>query len=250
MSNFPNVIRGIEGEQFNTTSDQRYALGTLMVMDDGREFRYAKTGAVALVAGKLCQASAPIAGHQGLALPAAVSVGARTLVVTNGATAITTDQYKDGYLNIEDDSGEGRLYKIKSNTADAGNGPVTITLAEGASIKKALTTLTTVGLLKNRLDAVIAAPTALTGALAGVAVSDAAIGAYCWLQTKGYASVLTEGTLVIGQSAVPSVTTSGCVTALALTEGAPNTGAGQHVVGEVVKVSVTTENSVIDLNLR
>lgn len=244
-----NVVPGVEGEQFKFTADQRFALGARMVMADGREFRYAKMGAAAGAPGNLYQSEVPGANFDELVVPAAVAVGSKTVTVTNGATAITKDMFAEGYLNVEDDAGEGRLYKIKSNTADAASGPVTITLAVGASIQVALTTASTVGLTKNPLMSVIIHPSPPTAALAGVAVAAVTAAYFCWLQTRGPVSVLGTGTLVIGKSCVASVTVDGSVDPPALTEAAPNTGLDQQFVGTVMEAAATTEYSLVNLKI-
>jgi hypothetical protein len=249
MSNFPNTVALPEGEQFHFTAAPRFALGTLGILPDGREFRYAKMGATLGAPGKLYQSEVPGANFDELVVPSAVAVGSRTVTVTNGATAITTDMFAGGYLNVEDDTGEGRLYKIKSNTADAGNGAVTITLAEGCSIQVALTTNTTVGLTKSPFADVIIHPSPPTAALAGVCVAAVTAANYCWLQVKGPSSLLGTGTLVIGKNCVPSVTVDGSVDPPALTEGGPNTGFDQPMVGRVMEVAATTEYSLVYLLL-
>jgi len=80
--------------------------------------------------------------------------------------------------------------------------------------------------------------------LTGVTALAVPIDNFCWLQTKGIAAVLTEGTLVIGKACVPSIsTTDGAV--------APETvtGTDEIRVGKVVNVEATTEFSLIDLGL-
>lgn len=247
---FPNFLCGPEGEQFNSYADERVPLGTALVCQDGRLYRFGKVGAgAAAVVGNLYQSPVPGANYDELALPAAVAVGSRTVVVTNGATAITEDQFKGGFLNVEDDAGEGRAYLIESNTADAGAGPVTVTLAAGHGIKVALTTVTTVGLTASPYSGLIIHPSPPTACLIGVAASAIAAGEYGWFQRKGPASVLGTGTLVIGKNCVASVTVPGSVDPPALTEGVPNAGFDQPMVGRVMEVAATTEYSLVFLDL-
>lgn len=238
------------GEEFNTYSTRRYPLGTLLVTHDGRQFRFTKNGAVAAVPGSLYQSPVPGANFDQLVLPAAVPIGTRTFNITNGATTITKDQFAGGYLNVEDDTGEGRAYLIESNDAEAaGSADFAITLAGGHGVKLALTTATTVGLTAHPLDAVIIHPSPATARLVGVAVSAIPASNFGWLQVRGPASVLTQGTLVINERCVDSASADGAVTPVVLTEGTPNADAGQYSVGTVMEVAATTEHSLIYLDI-
>jgi phage baseplate assembly protein gpV len=107
------VIEGSEGDQFAVHSTQSLNLGQEMRFIDGRRFRYARAGAVAVVPGKLYQAPIPVAAHV-LQTAAAAAVGARTVALTLGATATTADQYRDGYLvvDLSTNTGFGYMYQI------------------------------------------------------------------------------------------------------------------------------------------
>lgn len=241
------ILNGPEGEQFNTYTTKRWPLGTKMVLQDGRAFRFALNGAVALSAGRLVQSPVPGANFDELAIPAAVPIGTRAFNITNGATTITADQFADGYLNVEDDTGEGHLYSIAGNDAEAvGSANFEVRLKRGIIV--ALTTATTVGLTRNPFAAVIVHPSPNTARVLGVTPVAVAAGAYFWLQTSGPCSVLTEGTLVIGLSCQPSSTADGAVTPFTLTEGTPNTEI-TPVVGHVMEVAATTEHSLVHLLL-
>lgn len=237
------------GEQYNTYEDQRYPLGQILQLADGRTYRFARVGSVAAVAGSLYQSEVPGANFDELVVPAAVAVNATTITVTNGATAATENMFAGGYLNVEDDAGEGRAYRIKGNEAADGTDPLVIYLDPEQGIQEALSTASTVGLAKSRFAGVIIHPSPPTAALVGVAAADIPATNYGWFQVRGEASVLTSGTVVIGNVAVASTATDGAVGPFALTEGTPNTGAGQLVVGQVMEVAATTEHSLVLLTL-
>jgi len=165
---FPVIIHGTEGEQYSTYTSKRWPLGTKMVLQDGREYRFGKAAATNIAAGKLCAATANGANFDELAVPAAVAVGQRTVTITNGATAIATDDFEDGYLNVEDDAGEGYLYKIKSHGIAGGSASVDIELASPGGLVVAWTTSTTVGLMTNPYKAAIIHPSPNVTALIGV----------------------------------------------------------------------------------
>lgn len=244
------IILSTEGEQFASYSDQRFPFGTLLQLQDGRKYRFAEIGGTNIAAGRLCQSEVPGANFDELAIPGAVAVGARSFDVTNGATTIARDDFAGGTLNVEDDAGEGHVYLIEGNDAEAaGSADFEIRLAPGNGLVVAFTTATTVGLTKSPYKDIIIHPSPATAELVGVTPRALDANQFGWLQVAGRASVLTEGTVVINEVVVDSATSDGSVAALALTEGTPNTGAGQHAVGVVVEVAATTEHSLVKLRM-
>ena len=67
---------------------------------------------------------------------------------------------------------------------------------------------------------------------------------YGWIQTSGPCSVLTSGTVVLGQAAVRSDTTAGAIEADDTGSVAQNTQ-----IGQVIVVNGDGDNSVINLNI-
>lgn len=246
------MLFGPNGLQHEQSSNAQYPLGTRMRLQDGREFVYVLNGAVALTPGKLIQSPVPGANYDELAVPAAVAVGARAFNITTGATAVTKDQFKDGYVIIEDDAGEGHLYGISGNDAIGTTANGEIRLKAGEGIQVALTTSTTVGLLLNPYSGVIIHPSPPTALVVGVTPTDIAASVYGWLQTKGPAAVLIDGTVIIGQQVVPSDAVDGAVEPAdsAITDGTPPTGHGELMnVGRVIEVAADTEHGAIMLSL-
>ena len=217
-------------------------------------YRYAKCGGSAVTKGKLCQQAASGSDHiKDLAVAAAAAVGATTITITNGATtAITADMFKDGWVYVNDVDGEGQACRIKSNTAADTDASCTLTLYSDYALTTALTTDSQVGLRKNRYDSFVVNPTTPTGVPIGVTPRDFTASYYGWLQVSGPAAVLTHGTVVVGKTVVPSISNTpvaGAVESPVLTEGTPNTGANQPVVGWVMSVAASTEYSLIDLKI-
>ena len=113
-------------------------------MDDGRVFRYARNYNADLTVGMALAAipnEADIAatefGADVSTAPAADEGGSigdkeiRHNIVTGGTT-ITANEYEKGYLNITDGTGEGNMYKVKSNDANAAAAAKTvITIYDG-----------------------------------------------------------------------------------------------------------------------
>ena len=198
---FPNSIYGKYGWEKVQTSEQKHKLGTRMVFDDGRAFRYAEAGGSDIAAGAVVQAAAGVAHHDmDLAITTAAS-GATAVTVTLEGTASTKNQYKDGFLYINDGAtGEGHVYKIKSNAAGDSSGTCVITLDEEDGIVTALTNGTHLaGLAVNTYSNVIISPTTVTNMAIGVAPRLLTTEYFGWLQTWGEAAVLANASGVVGQ---------------------------------------------------
>ena len=239
---FPTDIYGAEGEQWETYSDQRHVLGTRLVLQDGRTFRFVENGGTLLVTGNVIQAEAPGANFDELAI-AAAAAGAESVTVTLGSTAAAVDLFAEGYLFVEDDAGESFLYPVRSHPAAATSATMVVTIWN--SIQVALTASSTVLLLKSLYKDVIQLPTTGTGDIVGVAVKAIAADEYGWIQTHGPCGVLTDGTLVIGQHIRASDGTAGAVEPL----NRDGTGEDEAELGRVISVSATTEQSLCYLTI-
>jgi hypothetical protein len=246
---FPNIIFGREGAQYEIHATDaagmgRHPWGTILITPDGRQFRYARAGGT-IGAGLLCQSEVPEANWDELNVNT-FAVGDKSLLITTGATAVDLNEIAGGYVNVEDDTGEGYMYRVASNVANAGSAESAFILDTG--VKLAAVAATTVGLLKNPYRDFIIHPSPPTAIVIGVTQMAVVAGNCCWLQTKGPCSVLTEGTLVIGDSVQPSSSADGAVTPLTLTEGTPNTEIAPPV-GWCMEVAATTEYSAIYLRI-
>jgi hypothetical protein len=227
---------------YQTSEAKKESLGALRITQDGRKFRYARAGAAALGIGKAGQMLVATANHINRPLGVIVPVGARVISVTVGATAVTADQYADGYFQVNDVDGEGLCIPIVSNSAiGAAGGAVFITLANPLPI--ALAVASDVSLIPNPWAGVTESNTATNG-FAGVAPVNVPIGHYYWAQTGGMANVL--GGAVAG--AVGTKATFSGVTAGALVGNhADGTGMGVNpIIGTFVATAlVNTEYSPI-----
>lgn len=263
---FPTTVWLQPGDQFKTRLLAQGPLelpGTKGVMPNGDIYRYCQVGAVAMVIGKLYQAPIPVANHV-LQTAAAAAIGATTIALTLGNTAVVANDYINGnvVVDLATNSGFGQNFLIDAHPAVAGNGVFTIPLAGSPSrtvqsdglmlqgnesVQVAIaTTANSISLIPNTYKKVIlsiAATPPTTAEIAGVSVVNLAIGGWCWLKTRGHAPVLTNGTVVIGQAVVPGATTAGTIEA-------PPAGTSETTpvqVGNVVRVAVTTAYSTINL---
>jgi hypothetical protein len=229
------VAQGLHKE----SSTALHNLGELVHTNDGRAFRYCKAGASNLAAGKLHQSSAQDTGDHNLSV-AAASANA-TSVTTTTTVTVTENQYADGFLLIADDAGEGHYYPISGHSA-ATAAAVTINLKE--ELRVALTTATTIDLVKNPYDGVVVNPTTITSSVAGVSVIALTAAYYGWLQVSGPASVLADGALTVGTDVVASDNVAGAVEVTA--DGTPEI---LSVVGTAMIAATDTEYGLVNLKL-
>lgn len=177
-------------------------LGTRAVTPDGRVFRWALAGAVAIEAGHLVQTAAEVGGSihvNGLTVVNTTVTGVTTITVTMATTPTVANQYADGFLTVDTSPGQA-MYKVKSNTAADSGANAEFTLYESDEIKNPLTSGTTlVGFRRNPYTSVIIMPTTVTGAPIGVTPINVAIGGYFWLQTWGECLVNIDAAPLAGR---------------------------------------------------
>ena len=203
--------------------------GALGQTEDGRQFRYVSFGGTSTVApGLLMQAAVASANSQGLTITAAgtggqvaanLAAGSTTLVITNSSTAVTADQFAEGFVEVLQTSGtnEGPIaYRIMGNTkAAATTGYITLYLAEPLRNAEVLVAGTdTVNLWQSPYSNVVATTTVNLpiGVTVIQAVNTASVTNYGWVQTKGLVTAFYDASsAVIGNTVGPSTTTAGYV---------------------------------------
>jgi hypothetical protein len=234
----------LPGEQYNTYSTERWPVGTLGIQQDGRSYRFAyNSSSAALVAGNVIAAPAPVTNHQGLTA-VVTPLGALSISLALGATAVLKDQYKGGLITVSVTPGGGDNYAVPSNAVDAGSDTLIQPLAPGDSVRTALTTASKLNLVANSYRNVIQSPaTTLTSPPVGIAQLAVPVSTFCWIQVAGLASVLTAGTVVIGEQVIAATGTAGAVGPSANSEI-------RSIIGRVAYVAATTAWSVIDLNVQ
>jgi len=239
------TIWGDYGDEKATGTTQLHALSTRMVLPDGRIFYYGQTDG-AQTAGAICQSAVGVANHDMDLAVNTASVGDKSLSVTLGGTAATEDQYKDGYVYVNDGTGEGNIYKIRQHDAINSSAAGTINLYDGDTIAVAFEAATLVGLVKNPYKDFIVYPTTTTGHAVGVAATDFDDDDFGWLQTWGPAAVLCDVAFAIGNHVRVSDNTAG--------SGEPLDRDGTHENEETIGVAsliapVTTDYGYVNLTI-
>ena len=200
---FPLTVHLGYGQEKIETSSQKQKLGTRAVTPDGRVFYYAENSGTAITtAGQIVDGIAAVGAHDGDLATAALAAGALTVTTTTSLT-VTKDQYKDGYLFINDNAAQGEVYRIKSNTAVASAASCEITIDEPDGIRTAFTTGTQFGLMYSPykdVKIIDGNGTMTTGPL-GVTTIPVTADYFCWIQTAGPAAVLSgAATFVVGDA--------------------------------------------------
>lgn len=218
----------------NSVSDG-IQLGSLATTGDGRYYRWVLAGGTALVAGKVQQSAAEATGNENLTAVAA-AIGATSLVSTSTVT-VTANQYTGGYAIITTGTGVGYQYQIGSHAAFTSAAP-TFSLVD--PILVALDTTSRIDLVTNPYMNVIVCPASATGMPVGVAVTVTPSAYYGWLQVRGVANVLADGTVTVGTSVCTSASVAGAIKT--------NVAAGPYV-GNAVTGIATTEYGAVHLTI-
>ena len=220
-------VFGIKPHESGST--QLHNLGTIGTAPDGRIYRYANAGAVALGPGLLTIAVDITTNHEDLAVNT-FSVGDKTITATLGATAITANEYDGGYVNVTDATGQGIMYQIESAPATDASGSVIITLKD--PIVVAAEAATTVTLVRNKYKDIIVSDGTLADLPVGVPNVTIAANEFGWVQTKGMCSILVDGNdttagtpITIGDTASGAVETRNAATEVHVGTQPAGTGA-------------------------
>ena len=186
-------------DPYAQSSEQEFPLGSKLVGGD-RVWRYVKAGGGELAIAVPTQGA--VVQHtdaeDDIVVGASAAVGDTEVVLTSATNIVVAiDYYKEGYLIVNDEAGEGQMYKIKTSPALVSTNDSTFTLYDPLTI--ALTTASQVGLRKSPFDAVIATAAPLTNIFTGIPMRVITTLYYGWLQTGGLAAVETNAAITVGQ---------------------------------------------------
>jgi hypothetical protein len=210
-TSYPNgVIQGSTSEPINSifeeSSTQEYHLGTKLVYDDGRVFRYAKNGGTGL-SKALMTTSEALYGNASSETQStygtSATVGSRELEldVTTGGTWVE-NEYADGFLINSSGTATciGDFYKIVANQIDSSDDTLMRVLLE-TPVRTVWDASSVITLVKSAWRDVDVMPTTAEGTPAGVPLIDVTANYYCWLQTGGYAPLIvdTSETVIKGE---------------------------------------------------
>ena len=249
MSFTYGTIYGAFGDEQKETADAFHALGTKMILPDGRTFYYAQNSSAAIsTAGMIVDGKAAVAAHDMDVAATATSAGEFTFTSGTSLT-VTEDQYKDGYVIFNDGPGEGEIYRVLSNTAVSGATGLSITVA--SPLATALTTSSLFGLYVSPYADVklIDGDGTMTTGPVGVTAIPVTASYYCWLQTSGIGSVAIGAASAVIGDGIQVSQASGESGRAALFDVSANTDLVS--IGTAIGVvSVDTDKQVCLLNIR
>ena len=213
---------------------------------DGRLYRYTENGGTAIgtvTGGRVFQSSVPSANYDNQAIAAAAAVGARQVTVTLGG-APALDLFRDGYLAINDVDGEGFIYHVAGNSAASS----CVVDLHSPGIVVALTTSSEANMVLHPNKDVVVHASPPTAPVVGATPSAWAADVFGWGQVRGPASILTDGTIVVGAGVMASDNVDGSVEAWV-----PESDTAGEVetmyIGKVMVVAADTEFSTIWLQI-
>lgn len=263
---FPLSIYGKYGWEKVVTTAKKHKLGTRMELPDGRVFRYSIAGE-AIGAGLVgMQKNHTSASHiKDLLVATAAAIGVTRVNITVAGAAFAANAFQDGYLYTNDATAEGYVYRIKGHLAIGTSSTGFLNLDEEDGIREeAFDTTTQLGVRENAYtDINIFDATDIDGRALGVVPVDVANNEYFWLQTWGPVSVLTAGTVVLGNAVVPCSNVANGTAVDGAVEAVPvvashtasaqlaHLGAGSLVerIGIVESVAATSEYSLVHLSI-
>jgi hypothetical protein len=216
MSVRPLKRTGFAQGLYQISSSAKEMVGTMRVTRDGRIFRYAKAGGTALVAGRCSVAPAIAADVMNEACAGAHALGDLqfTETITAAAAAYAENEFRGGFLQINDATGEGHQYMIDSSTAVAiGGTSITLTLAE--AIRVALVAATSEFTLAKSPWFGAAVSSTEENLPIGIAPVPVTANYYYWAQTHGPALCTVSGTPAVGTVLTLDDATAGNLKAIA-----------------------------------
>jgi hypothetical protein len=239
MSILSGPIQTFNIDAHGTDDSSDLQLGAVGFDKFGNRYRWVKAGGSDLAAGKLAVAATQTANHENLTC-AVASIGATAVTVTLGGTAATLNEYAEGYLVINDVTGEGTAYRISGHPAQsATTGNLTVQLADPITV--ALTTSSQASLVKNLYADVVISATDQADKAVGIPNVVIAAGEYGWMQVAGVCAALADEAVTAGLSLTIGTGVAGAVEAA--------DAAGEQVIGVAHTALVDTEYRSIVLTL-
>lgn len=228
---------------FTSSSVRETALGSPYdgLQAESRCWKYAENGGTQADPGKLMVAADVVANHIDLSFTVAPAVGDRQVTVTLGATAVSADDYRDGFVNVQDGTGEGRAYGVEGHPAAASAGNLVLDLKENVRAAGA-TGEANVNLVKNLYKDVVISAVDQADVPVGVFNETVPANQYSFIQTWGPAPVWQDEAVAIGDMVTIGTGAAGQVEA--------DDAAGEPLIGiQGHNTGVATEYQMVYLKL-
>ena len=212
MGGFPKTTYGSEQQTFNTFSVERNPVGSKMVIEDGRTFRFANCGGTAAVNGRVFQALVPSANGLTEAVDV-VAAGALSLTgVGSTGAGFAANLFRDGYFVADDSAQLDPIHQIRShNEILVGSDVSTFVLR--SEMVDAIAGGEAISYIENPWRDIIITPSSgPTGMPCGVIVVAIAANEFGWVATSGPTRVLEDlGNSISGEGTMVSENVAGAV---------------------------------------
>lgn len=190
------------------TGRGQFKLGERAMTPDGREWQFIKANTAI--------ATSLIAVPNGVASADTWSSGTdnqgRIVYLTDSGSAFTTGQYEDGIGVVDDGTGKGQTFKIKTNDA------TTLTLYPETALSTALAVADSDVTIMTMSECDPAAVTSMVQMAQGGTQVSFAASDYGWILTNGDGRCIAGDTLVVGKGFTTGDDTVGQVIVSATTE--------------------------------
>jgi hypothetical protein len=200
---------------YEESSVQNHRLGELFINEKGNKYRYVKAGGSALVAGELLQEPAEVTNFRSMVCAETAAIGATSILVTLGGTAVTANLFDEGVLIVESSTGIGQMFNIVSHTVQTSTTGTVRFYLDRPLLVGVTVTSSQITVRKNPYKGVIEYPvTTQTGGAVGFALYAMQASYFGWIQSGGDAVVLwdTGTNSANGASAIaPSAAVAGSV---------------------------------------
>lgn len=209
MESGARMLTSVDLNTFTATQQEDF--GTVGMTKDGRTFQYGLFGGTSTIkAGLLCVGPAAPANSTGLAITAVgtggqatanLQVNSKVLVITNGATAVTANQFQ--FLELVSAADLTYSLRIAGHTSAGASGTIVVSLAD--PIPQGATTLIpgtdTANLVLSQFNGMAPSTTgnAPAGVTTNVVPNTASVAYWGWIQSGGKAFVkATTATIGLG----------------------------------------------------
>lgn len=229
----------VEQDFRDISSTKLCQLGAYAETPDGRGYRYSLAGAANLAPGKIVVAATVDGNFTNVTVAETNVVGATTVKIDGGG-AVSANAYQDGYLTVNDATGEGISYLVRNHAALSGAGELDVQLVDPVEVAMTVD-VSEVTLTKNPWAAVVISATDQADMCVGVPNVAITAAYYGWVQTKGVCSVLADEAIAIGSDVTIGTGVAGAVEASDLI--------GEQTIGKAIVAGVDTEYREVYLSI-
>ena len=170
------------------TARGEFKLGERAMTPDGREWQFIKANTA--IANSLIAVPNGVASAD--TWSSSTDNQGRIVYLTDAGSAFTTGQYEDGIGVVDDGTGKGQTFKIKTNNATM------LTLYPESALETALAVADSDITIMTMSECDPAAITSAIQMAQGAAQTAFALGDYGWILTNGDGRCIAGSTLVVG----------------------------------------------------